>query len=108
LTFDEADEHGLAPFASVNKNDPDVASLLPKIERGDVNQMSFSFRTTEEAWNDDMTKRTLLSLDLHNGDVSVVTFPANPNTTVAARAAGRNDRSGPVGDARPGTPRRVG
>jgi hypothetical protein len=64
---------------------------LPKIERGDLNQMSFGFRTIEDSWNNDMTRRTLKSLDLNGGDVSVVTYPANPNTTVGFRTAGRSN-----------------
>jgi HK97 family phage prohead protease len=84
----ETDARGLVPFARVNKNDPDVASLLPKIERGDVNQMSFGFHTIDEAWTNDMSKRTLKALDLNGGDVSVVTYPANPNTSVGLRSGG--------------------
>jgi hypothetical protein len=52
--------------------------------------MSFGFRVNEDIWEDDMTKRTLRALDLNGGDVSVVTYPANPNTTVGLRAAGPN------------------
>jgi hypothetical protein len=60
------------------------------MRRGDLNQMSFGFRTIEDDWSQDMTSRTLRALDLHNGDVSVVTYPANPNTAVGVRAAGPN------------------
>jgi hypothetical protein len=37
-----------------------------------------------------MTRRTLRALDLNNGDVSVVTYPANPNAAAAVRALGPN------------------
>jgi HK97 family phage prohead protease len=83
------DDKGLIPTARLNRNDPDVAALLPKIERGDLNQMSFAFRILEEEWEKDMSKRTLRSLDLNGGDVSVVTFPANPHTSVGLRMGSR-------------------
>jgi len=87
LTLD-TDKHGLIVLAELDVSDPDVAALAPKMKRGDLNQMSFAFRTTEDIWENDMTKRTLLALDLNDGDVSVVTYPANPNATVAIRSAG--------------------
>jgi HK97 family phage prohead protease len=84
----DTDKHGLIVSAELDPSDPDVASLAPKMKRGDLNQMSFAFRTTEDIWENDMTKRTLLSLDLADGDVSVVTYPANPNATASIRAGG--------------------
>ncbi|HEY8662505.1 MAG TPA: HK97 family phage prohead protease [Propionibacteriaceae bacterium] len=87
LTLD-TDTRGLMVSASLDPADPDVAALAPKMRRGDLNQMSFAFRTTEDIWENDMSKRTLLALDLADGDVSVVTYPANPNATAAIRSAG--------------------
>jgi HK97 family phage prohead protease len=87
LTLD-SDSRGLRVSALLDPSDPDVQSLLPKMKRGDLNQMSFGFRTIEDEWSSDMSQRTLRSLDLNDGDVSVVTYPANPNTSVAARSAG--------------------
>jgi HK97 family phage prohead protease len=83
-----ADKTGLLASASLDRNDPDVQALVPKMQRGDLNQMSFAFRVLEDAWQNDMTERTLRQLDLNGGDVSVVTYPANPNTSVALRAGG--------------------
>jgi hypothetical protein len=62
--------------------------MVPKMKRGDLNQMSFAFRVDSDMWEDDFSKRTLRELDLNNGDVSVVTYPANPNASAAIRAAG--------------------
>jgi len=87
LTLD-TDKRGLMVSAELDPTDPDVASLVPKMKRGDLNQMSFAFRTQEDIWENDMTKRTLLGLDLADGDVSVVTYPANPNAKAAIRSAG--------------------
>lgn len=89
LTLD-TDSRGLRVSANLDPTDPDVAALVPKMRRGDLNQMSFGFRTNEDAWSQDMTQRTLRALDLNNGDVSVVTYPANPNASASVRAAGPN------------------
>lgn len=55
-------------------------------ERGDIDQMSFAFRTLGDEWNFavDPVERTLTDLELL--DVSVVTFPAYPQTEVALRS----------------------
>lgn len=83
------DRQGLTVRADLDPTDPDVASLIPKMRRGDVNAMSFGFRVIADEWEPDMSKRTLRTLDLNDGDVSVVTYPANPNTSVAMRSDGR-------------------
>jgi uncharacterized protein len=59
--------------------------LYTLVERGDVDQMSFAFRVIRQKWNDMRTERTLTELSLADGDVSVVTYPAYPTTTVEAR-----------------------
>lgn len=62
----------------------DIAAL---VERNDVNQMSFAFRTRKggETWTTEEGQRLrrLRSLSLY--DVSVVTYPAYQATTVSAR-----------------------
>lgn len=60
--------------------------IVTSIRRGDVSQMSFAFKTIEDAWNteDGGEIRTLKDVELF--DVSPVTFPAYPDTTVAARS----------------------
>lgn len=87
----DTDDKGLHVRADLDPSDPDVAGLVPKMRRGDLNQMSFAFRLfgkDGDEWNDEMTKRTLRSLDLDDGDVSVVTYPANPNTSAGIRQGG--------------------
>lgn len=83
-----ADKKGLLASATLDRNDPDVQAIVPKMARGDLNEMSFGFRVIEDIWQNDMSERTLRQLDLNGGDVSVVTYPANPNTSVALRAGG--------------------
>jgi Escherichia/Staphylococcus phage prohead protease len=59
--------------------------FLETIRRGDVDQMSFGFRTVSDAWQQQggETIRELLEVDLF--DVSPVTFPAYKQTDVAVR-----------------------
>lgn len=90
LVLDGEDSRGLRVTANLDPSDPDVQSLVPKMRRGDLSQMSFAFRVMPDGdeWSKDMTQRTLRALDINDGDVSVVTYPANPNATVGLRAAG--------------------
>jgi HK97 family phage prohead protease len=82
-----ADSRGLRVDADLEPTDPDVMALIPKMKRGDLNQMSFAFNMIADEWSQDCSTRTLRELDLNNGDVSLVTYPANPNTSVSV--AGR-------------------
>jgi hypothetical protein len=61
--------------------------LLTSIKRGDINQMSFGFRVIEDDWSEKDGKliRTLKKVDLF--DVSIVTFPAYPQTEAQVRAS---------------------
>lgn len=83
------DSKGLAFHAELDASDPDVQRLLPKIKRGDLNEMSFGFRipnrTTDEKWLRDGQEivRNILKVNLF--DVSAVTFPAYPSTDLQAR-----------------------
>lgn len=63
--------------------------VVESIRRGDLDGMSFGFRTVTDAWHleDGVGIRELIEVDLF--DVSVVTFPAYPDTSVAVRAFDR-------------------
>lgn len=80
------DESGLYMRTSLDPADPDVQRILPKMQRGDLNEMSFAFGTVKDDWTADYKERTLRELSLASGDVSVVTYPANPNATVSLRS----------------------
>jgi hypothetical protein len=83
------DQRGLLVHADLDPEDPEVQSLHRKMQRGDLDgQMSFGFRTTEQSWSEDRTKRRILQADIHRGDVSVVNFGASPTTSSSIRAAG--------------------
>lgn len=78
------DETGLYMDADL----PDTQAardLYILVERGDVDQMSFAFRVIRQKWSEDRSRRVLTELSLSDGDVSVVTYPAYPTTTVEAR-----------------------
>jgi HK97 family phage prohead protease len=59
------------------------------VRGGYVDQMSFAFRIPKggETWSDGdgMPLRTLQDIDLNDGDVSLVTYPAYPQTSAQAR-----------------------
>ena len=83
------DEHGLHVEADLDTASPLVVALRSAVERGDLDDMSFAFRIRRRQWSPDYDELRLLEVDLHRGDVSVVTSPANEGTagaTVSARA----------------------
>ena len=60
--------------------------LISSVNRGDISQMSFGFQTLDDKWEkkDGNNIRTLAKCKLF--DVSVVTFPAYPDTSVGLRS----------------------
>lgn len=81
------DEQGLA----IEITPPDTQAardLMVSMERGDVTQMSFGFKTIEDTWNNENGEeiRTLVKVDIF--DVSPVTYPAYTQTDVALRSLG--------------------
>jgi HK97 family phage prohead protease len=83
LTLSE-DEVGLR-FDALIADTTEGRDLYALVERGDLDQMSFAFRVIRQAWNSDRSERTLKEVSLADGDVSVVTYPAYPTTSVEAR-----------------------
>lgn len=97
---------GLLCDAHLDGESPLVRSLKSAMDRGDADQMSFAFRVTRQEWNDDYTDRTIREAQLF--DVSVVTFPANPATSVSLRtAASLRGLDGLPDDTDPDTVRRL-
>ena len=58
---------------------------MATIERGDVDQMSFGFNTVRDKWYTDAGETIRDVEEVHLFDVSPVTFPAYPQTTVQVR-----------------------
>jgi HK97 family phage prohead protease len=77
------DNTGLATDADLDKRSTLTNDVAVAMERGDLDQMSFAFQVTRQEWNDDYTQRFIREVKLF--DVSVVTYPANPSTSVKLR-----------------------
>jgi hypothetical protein len=72
--------------------------LAIAVQRGDISQMSFRFRTIKDSWRplpDGMLERTLLQVQLR--DVSVVTYPAYLDTDAAIRTHGLDELARALG-----------
>lgn len=78
------DDRGLY-FEAELADTTEARDIYKLVERGDVDQMSFGFRVIRQKWSDDRSRRVLTEVSLADGDVSVVTYPAYPTTTVEAR-----------------------
>lgn len=62
--------------------------LAESVKRGDIDQMSFAFSVLKDDWayaDDGTVRRTVIELDSLD-DVSPVTYPAYPQTSVSARS----------------------
>jgi HK97 family phage prohead protease len=81
------DSRGLRYEAEVDLRQQAARDLVIAIERGDLDQSSFAFRATRQAWNEDYSQREILEAALY--DVSTVAWPANPATTAGIRGAAR-------------------
>jgi uncharacterized protein len=77
------DESGLRYRAAL-ADTQDGRDLYKLIKRGDISQSSFAFTIEEQSWNEDRTERTISKVG-RLMDVSPVTYPAYPTTTVSAR-----------------------
>lgn len=80
-----ADNVGLlSDVPSLDMVNPRAVELVSALNRRDVDQMSLAFIATRQEWNSDYTERIIREAQLF--DVSAVTYPANPNTTIGLRA----------------------
>lgn len=83
LELSEDDEGGIADATMADVTYArDLATL---IERGDSTQMSFGFWITADDWSGNLHR--VREFDLDGGDVSSVTYPAFPQTSVELRSA---------------------
>jgi HK97 family phage prohead protease len=83
MTLTEDDRGLLVDVPSLDTDSPLVQTLRSAMQRGDLDQMSFSFRATRQEWNEDYTERFVREVKLF--DVSAVTYPANEGTDVKLR-----------------------
>lgn len=63
-----------------------VQDVVAGVQDGVLTEMSFAFRVMKQQWSPDWMTRRILEYSLHRGDVSVVTYGANPATSVALRS----------------------
>ena len=84
------DQKGLLTEARLDPANPRAQDLKSMVERGDMDEMSFTFRDMRPSWNDTWTERNFREVSLHHGDVSTVNFGANGATkgTLAMRSLG--------------------
>lgn len=84
LTLTE-DDDGIYGKVEINRNDPEAMSVYAKVQRGDIDGCSFGFYINQESSEsrEDGMKFFLEEVDVF--EVSCVTFPAYPQTDVAAR-----------------------
>jgi len=80
------DSTGLHIAADLNTARSDVRDMVAAIGDGNVDEMSFAFRTERQDWSPDYAQRDLLEVSINRGDVSVVNFGASASTSVAMRA----------------------
>lgn len=78
------DDRGLRVEADLDPANPLAQTVMSALRRGDMNQMSFAFRTIRDQWSKDRAVRELREVQLY--DVSVVTFPAYEATVAEVRA----------------------
>lgn len=80
------DDVGLLVDAEIDGRQQRARDLYATVERGDVDEMSVAFEVLRQQWSEDRTQRTIN--EVRGFDVSIVTYPANPNTLMmAGRAA---------------------
>lgn len=84
LELSESDK-GLMCSALLDPNDVDVQYILPKLRAGLLSEMSFRFVIDSGEWSADYSRFTIKSANINRGDVSLVGWGANPNTTAALR-----------------------
>jgi len=82
----EATERGLEFTATADPSDPDAARIAGKVESGLMAECSFAFRVVNQTWDEDYTQRAITEVSLDRGDVSIVNYGANPNTSVTLRS----------------------
>jgi HK97 family phage prohead protease len=84
------DDKGLHVIAQLDREDDEAKTLMRRISTGIVSEMSFAFRVLDDDYNGSL--RTIKSVSLDRGDVSVVASGASPTTSVTARS--RQGRAG--------------
>ena len=80
------DEEGLQVEARIRKGIDRVEEIVTGVGDGNIDEMSFAFRVQRQKWSPDYMQRNIMEVNLHRGDVSIVTYGANPYTSTAIRS----------------------
>lgn len=91
LTLTESDSGLDVSAPNLDPTDADVRAIVPKLKSGLVREMSFAFRIDQGVWSPDYSEFRINKFDIHRGDVAIVGFGANPNTTADLRSDPRPD-----------------
>ena len=80
------DSHGLWGRVQVNPNDKEANDIYARVQRGDISGCSFGFNpiNEEKEFRDDGAIKWRV-LEADTLEVSIVTFPAYPQTSIQAR-----------------------
>lgn len=79
------DKHGLG-FEAFPPDTQWARDFMVSIERGDVDQMSFSFNAIQEEWAMEEKELVRELVEVHLHEISPVTFPAYPQTVAQLRS----------------------
>lgn len=81
------DATGLLCEADLDPEDPDVQLVSVKMRNGSLDgQMSYAFRCGQDKFDEETRTRELLEVSIAKGDVSIVTYGANSNTSSSLRS----------------------
>lgn len=82
----EEDDKGLRIESELDATDPDVQRIIGKMERGDLDKMSFAFSALKQEWDETTDPPTRTIMEARVYDVSIVTTPAYDGTSIALRS----------------------
>jgi HK97 family phage prohead protease len=77
--------------ARVDLRSTTTRDVVLAMDRGDVDEMSFSFEVTKQKWNSDYTEREIFEVKQY--DNSIVTYPASPTASVYIKQDADPNRS---------------
>lgn len=80
------DATGLLVESTLDGKDPDVMRIVPKMQRGDLNKMSFGFIPTRQEWDETGEIPLRIIHEARLFDVSIVTMPAYDGTDIGLRS----------------------
>lgn len=85
------DERGLYGKVMINQDDTEAMNIYQRVKRGDISGCSFGFNPIDEELinRDDGTVKFIVK-EADTLEVSIVTFPAYPQTEIEARKADVN------------------